>query len=873
MYGLDCLHNAVNDYYQYNPDTLMPLLLLTLASQGRLHVGYDVNQGSTSFASIEIDEVFSYEWVRLNPVLKKQFKALQLSGVNTIVAYGEVPDELADIYDTFYKYDNETVVQEYHHRMGILTDHSSNAQCEKALRQYASILLSQEMCAAPEGYLQKNFIPEANRLLVKSGLQPKRPRIRVAQALCALLSYDGKGVVYNPFAGCAIAGAMIGAGSNLYADGDIYDKLTAVARLLCYGSGQRGYHIKRWDSTKWLTDVKADYVLSTFLGYPEGKSAFDFCLGKCLNEFSGKGKYAGIIAPKDIFENYSSEMKEALKRDWIDSIVLLPFGEVAILVDAAKSADRKRKIRFYNLTHPMLRRRPIMMMIGNDDYADILKLSDVKKRGYLKSLVIPEIEQHDGCKIVTLGDYFGKVSRQTWSLSRVAAEDRVLAKIDRTKPYDEWQYPWMLSIVKEPISNLFAPSYKLDEDCLIVNCRGNLEPRFFEADQGRAFFQGGFAFKKKTDSEDIDFVWLIHELCRPYVARQLHPYGEDEMLPEAFTEDQVLQIKLNMPVGADEEEEDQDEDLDDGVLKDGTVLNGDKTEYTIHEFLGHGSFGYAYTALANNLATGKQDNVVLKEFFPCSDFHREDMYKAVQNEDTHFDIEAEREKFREEARLMHKLGKIHNSHIVPAGEVFYCEKTDTLYYTMPFYKAGSLQDLQNSDFNFSEEVIIRQILKPLCRALYVAHGNMTLHLDIKPENILVDEYGDAILTDFGTSKQYDSEGMVLNRSGVHGRSRGFAAPEVRGDLTDEGTMVKFAPQPDIYSLAATIYNLVTGLYAHEIKFNSDQDEDLREKMKGAGCSGQFMDAIIAGLQDSAASRPSDAQAFLRLFPGCEKIKL
>lgn len=866
---------SVNDYYQYNPDTLMPLLMLALASQGKLQVCNTIPEEATKFASINIAEVKEYEWVRLNPALKKRLKAAKDSGAESISVCGEIPDELKDIYDIFYTYDNETVVQEFHHRVGILADHSSNAPSEKAQRQYATILFAEQMCSIPEEKLQEKFLEDANMLLVKSGLQPKRPRIRVAQALCALLSYDGKGVVYNPFAGCAIAGAMIGAGSNLYADGDRhYDKLAAVARLLCYGAGQRGYNIEQRDSTKWLTDAKPDYILSTFLGYPEGKSAFDFCLGKCLENFKDSGKYAGIVAPKDIFEKRSPEMKEALNRDWIDSIVLLPFGEVAVLVDAAKPNDRKKKIRFYNLTHPMLSRKPIMNVIGEDDYADVLKVSDVKKSGYLKSLVIPEIEQQEGCEIITLGDIYEKVPRQTLVLSKVAAEDRVIAKIDRTQSYDEWRCPLMQGIYKEPISSLFAPAYRLKENCLIVNNRGELEPRLFDAVQGNAFFQDGFAFKQKYFFEDIDFNWLVHELCKPYVVRQLHPYGIDEMLPESITEDQVLQLKINRPLLVDEiEDELVEEDLDEGKLHSGTVLNGEKTEYTIREFLGHGYFGYAYSALAKNQMTGEQYEVVLKEFFPCHDFHREKQYEAVQNDYTQFDMEVERNKFRVEADLMHKLGAIHNSHIVPAGEVFFSEKTNTLYYTMPFYKAGSLQDSKNAGYNFSEEVTIQQVVKPMCKALNVAHNNMVLHLDIKPENILIDEEGYAILTDFGTAKQYDSEGMVLNRSGVHGRSCEFAAPEVRGNLSDEGTMVRFAPQPDIYSLAATIYNLITSEFAHEIKFNSDQDEDLRKEMENAGCGKQFIDAIILGLQDSAASRPSDAQAFLNLFPGCENIKL
>ena len=47
----------------------------------------------------------------------------------------------------------------------------------------------------------------------------------------------------------------------------------------------------------------------------------------------------------------------------------------------------------------------------------------------------------------------------------------------------------------------------------------------------------------------------------------------------------------------------------------------------------------------------------------------------------------------------------------------------------------------------------------------------------------------------------------------------------------------------------------------------------RSEEKVENCSEPFINAVIAGLQASASSRPENAQAFLNLFPGCEDIKL
>ena len=862
------LHDSVENYYNYKPDTLMPLLMVALATQGKLSISGQEN--GIVFCSIDLNEVMNYDWVKLDPALRKQFKLYLSEGKSTIKVTGILDESLKDIYHTFYHYDTYTVEQEYHHRIGILYHHSSNEASEHAHREYATYCLANALLDSPIEFLQDRFLNIANHILVKSGLQPERPRLKVAQTLCTLLNYDGEGVVYNPFAGCAIAAAMIQAGDMLYADGDTNDKLYAAARLLNYGTGGNNAHVQQRNSLEWLNCSKIDYVMSTYRGYINGKSAFDFCLSKCFDTLADAGKFAGIVSPKDIFENQSDEMKEALKRDWIETIVLLPFGEVAVLVNANKSSEMKKQVRFYDLNHPMLRCRPINRVLSDESYADFFKVSDIKKKDFLKNFINPELPERDGNIIVKLSDFVSKIRRQTYSLTRVPEEEKVMAYIDRKETYNMYKNLWMNDIDKKNISFLFAPAYHLTSDCLITNSQGRLEPRLFDADQGTAYFQDGYAFSIKTDAP-FDAKWLMTQLNEPYVRRQLHPYGMDEMVPETITEDQILNLSLYQECEKQQEDDDFDFDnLEGDVLPMGYELSSEHVVYTIHKFLGHGSFGYAYSALSHNLLNGEEKEVVLKEFYPCSDFHREgDEFRAVANEYTNFDIDTERQKFCEEAEIMRRLGNTPDSHIVPAEELFKCEKTDTMYYVMPFYHAGSLEDLQNTGANFSEELVLKHIVEPLCKALHIAHANKVLHLDIKPGNILVDENGDAALTDFGVAKQYDDEGSIINRAGVHGTSD-FAAPEMR---VHGSAMIKFGSEPDIFGLSATLYNIMTNNRPHPIQYNSDEDRDLRHFMKEANVSDKFADAIVAGLQAAAPARPANAQAFLNKFPGYENVKL
>ena len=118
------------------------------------------------------------------PLLVSKIKEIA-DNHQVICAEGIVDDSIKDIYDTFYQYDTKTVVQEYHHRIGRLIHHTSNEAYEEAHRQYATLCLVEAIIDLPPRWLKDCFLNVANHILVKSGLQPERPRLQVAKTLCA----------------------------------------------------------------------------------------------------------------------------------------------------------------------------------------------------------------------------------------------------------------------------------------------------------------------------------------------------------------------------------------------------------------------------------------------------------------------------------------------------------------------------------------------------------------------------------------------------------------------------------------------------------------------------------------------------------------
>src|SRR5688572_1439252 len=126
-----------------------------------------------------------------------------------------------------------------------------------------------------------------------------------------------------------------------------------------------------------------------------------------------------------------------------------------------------------------------------------------------------------------------------------------------------------------------------------------------------------------------------------------------------------------------------------------------------------------------------------------------------------------------------------------------------LYYVLPYVRGESLRDLINRETQLSIEDAIT-LTKQVGSALDYAHRHGVIHRDIKPENILIQE-GEAILTDFGIALAVkEAGGSRLTQTGLSLGTPQYMSPEqATGDKT-------VGPKSDQYSLAAVLYEMLTG---------------------------------------------------------------
>lgn len=258
------------------------------------------------------------------------------------------------------------------------------------------------------------------------------------------------------------------------------------------------------------------------------------------------------------------------------------------------------------------------------------------------------------------------------------------------------------------------------------------------------------------------------------------------------------------------------------LLPLGTLLQLGK--YRVDKYLSSGGFGNTY--VITNLQFEEQ--FAMKEFFMrgINERNEDNTTISVSNKTNRPQFEQQREKFKKEAR---RLRKLHNEHIVQVHDLF--EENGTAYYVMDFIDGESLSNLIKRTGKPIKEERTLLILDQVLDALQTVHEKSIWHLDLKPANIMLDKNGNAVLIDFGASKQMSVSDGYTSTTTAMCYTKGYAPAEQVDQKIDN-----IGPWTDLYALGATLYNILTKkeppLISEIIKGNAfDFPKNISEKTK------------------------------------------
>lgn len=244
------------------------------------------------------------------------------------------------------------------------------------------------------------------------------------------------------------------------------------------------------------------------------------------------------------------------------------------------------------------------------------------------------------------------------------------------------------------------------------------------------------------------------------------------------------------------------------TLPVGSILHSPERDYIVESVLGQGGFGITYKVSSKVKIGNISVNTffAMKEFFMKSSCEREESGTIKYSTPVKDSVEDGLRCFIKEAKRLNEVCK-YNCNIVDVNEVF--EANGTAYFVMEYLDGGNLrQVVKNSKGGLTEAEAI-SIIKPIAEALQVMHSRKFLHLDIKPDNIVMrrGENGlkdEPVLIDFGVSVHFDKTGHVTTTHNNAGYSVGYSPIEQYCAID------KFSPWCDVYALSATFLYLLTG---------------------------------------------------------------
>lgn len=286
----------------------------------------------------------------------------------------------------------------------------------------------------------------------------------------------------------------------------------------------------------------------------------------------------------------------------------------------------------------------------------------------------------------------------------------------------------------------------------------------------------------------------------------------------------------------------------------GTMLSG---RYLVGKALGFGGFGVTYIGYDFVL----DRKVAIKEYLP-GDFSTRipgdsvvTTYEGEKNEQFRSGLE----KFIAEAQMLAKIQETNG--VVQIYNSF--RENNTAYIVMEYLQGKTLKKYL-ADKGKLPIAVAKEILHPVMTALADIHSMGIIHRDIAPDNIFLTDDGQVKLLDFGASRfattsHSKSLSVILKP--------GYAPVEQYRSRGDQGAWT------DVYSLAATLYKMITGEVPEDAMERIEKEELKAPSKLGVQLSKSEENAIMNALNILVEHRTKDVEQFEKELYHDEQVKL
>jgi serine/threonine protein kinase/tetratricopeptide (TPR) repeat protein len=243
------------------------------------------------------------------------------------------------------------------------------------------------------------------------------------------------------------------------------------------------------------------------------------------------------------------------------------------------------------------------------------------------------------------------------------------------------------------------------------------------------------------------------------------------------------------------------------------------------------------------------------------ELHREVALKEIK--ERHADLPQSRARFVMEAEI---TGSLEHPGIVPVYSLGrYADGRP--FYAMRFIRGENLQQAIREYHRSAEPntLALRQLLTrflEVCNAVAYAHSRGVLHRDLKPNNIMLGQFGETLVVDWGLAKAVQRSDALsdpdesgpgsLTSSGATPTRQGqvIGTPQFMSPEQADGLIEQLGPPSDVYSLGATFYYLLAGCPPFPDTRQVGQDEVLRRVRRGEFPSPRMVNAEVPPALDA-----------------------